>query len=65
MTLTGNILVGLGGLLGVIGVLMIWIPVFGLLFLFFGFGLFVTGQFLRRKGRHHTVLRKQGGRGLF
>ena len=65
MQLAGNLMMGLGGLLGLIGLLTVWIPIFGLICLSVGFGLFVVGRFLRRQGRHHAVLRQQGGRGLF
>lgn len=65
MQITGNLMMGFGGLLGLIGFLTIWIPILGLLCLIVGFGLFVGGQMVKRKGRHHAVLRKQGGRGLF
>ncbi|PHP65445.1 hypothetical protein CSC94_18980 [Zhengella mangrovi] len=65
MQIAGSVMMGLGGVLGLIGLLTIWVPIFGIIFLMIGFGLFVAGQFLKRKGRHHAVLRKQGGRGLF
>ncbi|MCB1418705.1 MAG: hypothetical protein KDJ74_06770 [Notoacmeibacter sp.] len=65
MRLLGNLLLGFGALLGLLGLLTVWMPIFGLLCLTIGFGLFVVGQFLRRKGRQHAVLRKQGDRGLF
>lgn len=64
MQLTGNLMIGFGGLLGFIGFVMIWVPFLGLFCLIVGFGLFVGGQYLKRLGRHDAVLRKQGGRGL-
>ncbi len=61
MQMTGNLMMGFGGLLGLIGFVMIWVPFLGLFCLITGFGLFIGGQFVKRKGRHHAVLRKQGG----
>jgi hypothetical protein len=63
--LLGNILMGLGGLFGLLGILLLWVPVVGLLLFGLGIGLWAIGRFVRHHGRRHAVIKRQGGQGIF
>lgn len=65
MQVLGNAMMGFGALLGLFGLIFIWVPVFGLLCLAIGGGLWALGRFVRHQGRRQSVIKQQGGQGIF
>lgn len=61
MGLFGNLLLGLAGLIALLGVLLIWVPVVGLLLLALSAVCYFVAQFLKREARRIEVRRQQGG----
>ena len=61
MTIFANLVMGLGGVLAVLGILLIWIPIIGWPLIVIGGGLVYLGQVLRREARKQQVRRQQGG----
>jgi drug/metabolite transporter (DMT)-like permease len=62
MTLLGNICLGLSGLLGLLGVLMIWLPPLGIPLLVAGGLLYALAGVMKREGRKRQVRRQLSDR---
>lgn len=56
-----NLLYGLAGTIGLLGLLLIWVPILGLLLLALAAALYFAAGYLRREARRQGVLRQQGG----
>ncbi len=65
MQILGNIMMGFGALMGLIGLLFMWLPMFGIFCFALGGGLWALGRFVRQQGRRQAVMKHQGGRGMF
>ena len=61
MGIFGNLLLGVSGLLAVLGLLMIWVPVIGVLLLVLSAAVYFLAQAVRREARKIAVRRQQGG----
>lgn len=61
MNSLANVLYLFAGILGLTGLVLIWVPVLGVFLLVIAAGLYVAAGACRREGRRRSAMRQQGG----